>query len=314
MKKIIILALGGALLAMSMISCEKEERSTNPLDTYLFEYGLTTAGESTYTNRGERFVFMGNFTDPSTSNALSLSIVSDSETLQSGTYTPSSLDFAVGGNYVTMDKSFPTTFTFGQYGRTYNVISGEVAITNSNGSYSVEGTLGLSNGLYVKVSFSGNVSFTFFETNESPVIDYTELSKVISSSAGDGKVTLQIATDGITVEEGMWGNTIGGSGCYISLDLYSADGSISPGTYGIGPEDGTIAPGQFAFGKNEEVSFMGMTFNIFTGSSIHTLVDGEDTTLCITSGEVVIEENGGVYTVKMNGLNEVFYFIYEGAI
>ena len=89
---------------------------------------------------------------------------------------------------------------------------------------------------------------------------------------------------------------------------------MSPGTYSIGPADGSTGPGQFAYGKVEEVSFMGMTFTVNSGSSIHTLIEGQDTAECITSGEVIVEESGGSFVVKMHAINGTQFFKYEGPI
>ena len=284
------------------------------MDVYKFAYTLNTGGESTYTNKGDEFVFTGLFTDPTTGNALTLSMVCDGETLASGSYTPSSADYAGSGNYIIGNKKAPSTFTFGQYGRTYNIISGDVTVMASGGNCNIQGVLALSNGLYVDITFSGSVSFTFVETKEDTGYEYTELNQVLSASAGEGVVTLQLGTSGITVEQSMWGAMIGGSGCYVSVDLYSANGSVSPGTYSIGPADGSTGPGQFAYGKVEEVSFMGMTFTVNSGSSIHTLIEGQDTAECITSGEVIVEESGGNFVVKMHAINGTQFFKYEGPI
>jgi hypothetical protein len=314
MNKIIRMLLTGALFLPVLFSCQKEETRKDPMEVYKFAYSLNTGGESTYTNKGEEFVFTGLFTDPATGNALTLSLVCDGETLASGNYTPSSADYAGSGNYIIGNKTAPSTFTFGQYGRTYNIIAGDVAVTASGGNCSLQGVLALSNGLYVDVTFSGTVSFTFVETKEDTGYEYTELNQVLSASAGEGVVTLQLGSSGITVEQSMWGAMIGGSGCYVSIDLYSANGSLSPGTYTIGPADGTTGPGQFAYGKVEEVSFMGMTFTVNTGSSFHSLIEGEDTTECITSGEVIVEESGGSYIVKMHAINGTLFLKYEGPI
>jgi len=297
------------LFAASMLtlvcSCEKDKELGDPSVEYLLEYSFNQDAASTYTKSGDYYLFTANITDSSTGDLLKLVFVSSEEKLSSGTYTCSVQDYAKDGNYIigSKAKAENSNFKFGKYNKQYNIKGGDATITNNGGTYSVEGTFGLSNGLYVKIGFNGAINFVYEESQEAPSYNYIELTNEVSLSAGDGYVTIMMGTEGITATPNDWGGiNVGGTGNYLSLDIYSAGGTLADGTYTISSEE-KLRPGEFRIGTITEVEYMGMKFTNYSGALWYTLTDGESEVELITSGEVTVVKSGDTYTVCLNAGN-----------
>lgn len=317
MKRYLKAILYAAPILMLACACEKETALEDPAVKYLLEYSLNQGGECTYTTSGDFYRYTAFMTDPTTGNVLKLVFVSSTESLQSGTYSYQTEDYARNGNFIigTKNAKQNSSFLFGEYNKQYNVKTGEATLVNNGGQYTVQGTFGLSNGLYVKIDFSGALSFEWEEPSVEVGYDYIEVTKEISSSASDGYVTIQVGTDGITTESNPWGGvSIGGSGNYLTLVIYSANGSLAEGTYTIGTGEAPAA-GQFLAGSVQEVSMFGMTFTTYAGTQWYTVADGESTAVSITSGEVVVTKSGSAYTICLNGGNDGAISVkYEGSL
>ena len=114
---------------------------------------------------------------------------------------------------------------------------------------------------------------------------YAELTKVGWSinygMFGMTMLGLDLISDGIVGTPGAWGNTYSGEGNYLKLELYSADGSVAPGTYvpakGENPGPGEFKPGSAAGGTQ---------WTVFAG--------GSSTTEFVTEGEITVSVDGSV--------------------
>lgn len=104
-------------------------------------------------------------------------------------------------------------------------------------------------------------------------------------------VGMELATAGVTVTAGAWGNTYGGEGNYIKLELYTADGKVAPGTYTPCAEGGVVGEGQFGIGYDGSWGASGTTW--------YTLAGGETTYVYVTDGTVEVSVDGDVYTISI---------------
>lgn len=102
---------------------------------------------------------------------------------------------------------------------------------------------------------------------------------------------VELATDGITVTPGAWGNTYGGDGNYIKLEFYSTDGTLTPGEYKACAVGGNVGEGEFGIGYDGQWGASGTTW--------YTLVGGEASYVYITDGTLKVEKDGDVYTIVL---------------
>ena len=127
-------------------------------------------------------------------------------------------------------------------------------------------------------SFDGTILTTFLG-----LTDY--------SGWGLQMVGVELATDGITVTPGNYGNTYGGSGNYLKLELYSTDGQIAAGEYTACAVGGTIGEGEFGIGYD---GMFGPS-----GTSWYTLTEGASSYEYVTDGTLKVEVEGDVYTIVL---------------
>ena len=115
---------------------------------------------------------------------------------------------------------------------------------------------------------------------------------------------VELATDGITVTPGAWGNTYGGDGNYIKLEFYSTDGTLAPGEYKACAVGGNVGEGEFGIGYDGQWGASGTTW--------YTLVGGEASYVYITDGTLKVEKDGDVYTIVL--LSSVTNIKYVGKL
>ena len=139
------------------------------------------------------------------------------------------------------------------------------------------------------------------ETPDTPVVpsepedddtEYVELSILTYAGANPGSVSLNMATEGWTVEyleENNWAPAYSGEGFYLSTDLYSADGKIHTGSYVANTVGGELAEGQFGIGYDKP-EWGGYNW----GTCWWTVADGTATPVKVDNGEMdvlVVGEN-----------------------
>ncbi len=125
--------------------------------------------------------------------------------------------------------------------------------------------------------------------------DGTELVQFCSltdySGWGMQMVGVELATEGVTVTPGGWGNTYGGDGNYLKLELYSTDGKVAAGEYKACAVGGTIGEGEFGIGYDGSFGASGTTW--------YTLTGGESSYQYVTDGTLNVEVDGDVYTILL---------------
>ena len=163
-----------------------------------------------------------------------------------------------GGSYIMKD------------GVRVDINAGEtLTVTKSDGSYVFKGSSGYEFQAGVQLSKFGSLT------------DY--------SGWGMKMVGVELATEGVTVTPGDWGNTYGGTGNYLKLEFYSADGTIAAGEYKACAVGGTIGEGEFGIGYD---GMFGAS-----GTSWYTLADGVSSYEYVTDGTLKVEVDGDVYTI-----------------
>ena len=104
-------------------------------------------------------------------------------------------------------------------------------------------------------------------------------------------VGVEFLSAGITAVPGDWGLTYGGDGQYLKLELYSADGTVAPGSYKACAVGGTIGAGEFGIGYDGMFGASGTTW--------YTVTAGTAAGTYVTDGELTVEQAGATYTVTL---------------
>ena len=162
--------------------------------------------------------------------------------------------------------------------------------------------------------FSGEISFV-------PDPDPLELTEVLSAQKGEGIVTMQLATDGISssFDYQTWSTIWEGEGYYLGLDLYSADGYLADGVYHPCAEGGVVNAGEFGIGwDNPDMGDWGLNW----GTCLFEVGDGKATALkkitdgliTVTSREEKVDDKDVVIWTIFWGLDYPTEILFEGAI
>ena len=149
-----------------------------------------------------------------------------------------------------------------------------------------------------------------------PAPDYTEFTKLLivqpnqaynESGQPTGEYTsftLKVGTDGMyteVVNNGWYDETkIKGTGQVLSIDFYTADGTVAAGTYTACEVGGTINEGEFGIGYDVEMWGQKMVWGTcVTPYESDTPGNIEK----VTDGTVTVEISGDVYTITLESSN-----------
>lgn len=106
-------------------------------------------------------------------------------------------------------------------------------------------------------------------------------------------IGMEVASAGVTKGEFDWTTftqKYEGTGNYLKFELYTADGTVAPGTYTASAEN---SPAEGEFGKGYEGQYGA------SGTIWYTIVDGVASYECITDGTATIEVDGDTYTITI---------------
>ncbi len=120
---------------------------------------------------------------------------------------------------------------------------------------------------------------------------------------GSSLVGVEAGTDGVTRTVEGWTTTYGGSGNYLKIEFYSADGKLAAGTYTASAEN-SPAEGEFGIGYDGQWGASGSTW--------YTVTDGEVSYEYITDGTATVEVDGDTYTIKLE--SSVINATYTGKL
>lgn len=111
------------------------------------------------------------------------------------------------------------------------------------------------------------------------------------SGFGMQMVGVELLSAGITATPGGWGMTYAGDGQYLKLELYSADGTVAPGSYKACAVGGTIGAGEFGIGYDGAYGASGTTW--------YSVTAGTASGAYVTDGELTVEKAGANYTLTL---------------
>lgn len=149
-----------------------------------------------------------------------------------------------------------------------------------------------------------------------PAPNYTEFTKLLIVQPNQGydesgqptgeytSFTLKVGTEGIfteVVNNGWYDETkIKGTGQVLSIDFYTADGTVAAGTYTACEVGGTINEGEFGIGYDVE-----MWGNKMVWGTCVTAYESDTagTIKKVTDGTVTVEISGDVYTITLESSN-----------
>ena len=240
--------------------------------------------------------------------SITLKMVSDKYFLADGIYTPAPADQAKKNTYIV-----------GNGGTTFNNIpveTGSIKVAQGEGTYSFAGMLWLADESVIEIK---STVALVYEADPEPVRLTTLLSATSNVASGTKSLTINLGTDGIssTAEPPTWQPVWTGTGNYLALDIYSADGYLHEGTYTASAAGGTINEGEFGIGWDPgDLWGIGMVFENW-GTCWWDVAGGAATiNQKVTEGSVTVTRKGSKWVIELvSGEGKsMLWTKFEGAI
>ena len=240
--------------------------------------------------------------------SMTLKMVSDKYFLADGSYTPAPADQAKKNTYIV-----------GNGGTTFNNIpveTGSIKVVQGEGTYSFAGMLWLADESVIEIK---STVALVYEADPEPVKLSTVLSATSNLANGTKSLTINLGTDGIssTTEPPTWQPVWTGTGNYLALDIYSADGYLHEGTYTASAAGGTINEGEFGIGWDPgDIWNIGIAFENW-GTCWWDVADGAATiNQKVTEGSVTVTRKGSKWVIELvSGEGKsMLWTKFEGAI
>ena len=233
-------------------------------------------------------------------------------TLQAGTYTEASAGYATAGNFITGAEGTKLSLN----GEEHLVTAGTIKVTVSDGNYTFEGIVKLSNGENYTVSWTGSglawTGLPELKTLSVVTLVQKNQNKTITLNLSDGNFTKN------TSYNDQWQpvTTYTGAGNYLSVDFYSEDGYLAAGTYKPSANPQAPAKGEYATGYEFDWSQMGGQGISYFGTNWWTVDSASETpevAEAITTGNITVAVNDeGVFTITVD--NGELYVQFTGKI
>ena len=240
--------------------------------------------------------------------ALTMVMVGDKYFLADGSYTPAAADQAKKNTYIV-----------GNGGTTFNNIpveGGSIKVTQGEGTYSFAGILWLADESVIEVK---STVALVYEADPEPVKLTTVLSATSNVASGTNSLTINLGTDGIssTTDPTTWQTVWTGTGNYLALDIYSADGYLHEGTYTACAVGGAINEGEFGIGWDPgDLWGIGMVFENW-GTCWWDVANGAAVVnQKVTEGTVTVTRKGSKWVIELvSGEGKsMLWTKFEGAI
>ena len=240
--------------------------------------------------------------------SMTLKMVSDKYFLADGSYTPAPADQAKKNTYIV-----------GNGGTTFNNIpveTGSIKVAQGEGTYSFAGILWLADESVIEIK---STVALVYEADPEPVKLSTVLSATSNLANGTKSLTINLGTDGIssTTEPPTWQPVWTGTGNYLALDIYSADGYLHEGTYTASAAGGTINEGEFGIGWDPgDIWNIGIAFENW-GTCWWDVAGGAATiNQKVTEGSVTVTRKGSKWVIELvSGEGKsMLWTKFEGAI
>ena len=240
--------------------------------------------------------------------SMTLKMVNDKYFLADGSYTPAPADQAKKNTYIV-----------GNGGTTFNNIpveTGSIKVAQGEGTYSFAGMLWLADESVIEIK---STAALVYEADPEPIRLTTLLSATSNVASGTKSLTINLGTDGIssTSEPPTWQPVWTGTGNYLALDIYSADGYLHEGTYTASAAGGTINEGEFGIGWDPgDIWNIGIAFENW-GTCWWDVADGAATiNQKVTEGSVTVTRKGSKWVIELvSGEGKsMLWTKFEGAI
>ena len=240
--------------------------------------------------------------------SMTLKMVSDKYFLADGSYTPAPADQAKKNTYIV-----------GNGGTTFNNIpveTGSIKVAQGEGTYSFAGMLWLADESVIEIK---STVALVYEADPEPIRLTTLLSATSNVASGTKSLTINLGTDGIssTAEPPTWQPVWTGTGNYLALDIYSADGYLHEGTYTASAAGGTINEGEFGIGWDPgDIWNIGIAFENW-GTCWWDVAGGAATiNQKVTEGSVTVTRKGSKWVIELvSGEGKsMLWTKFEGAI
>ncbi|MBR4299988.1 MAG: hypothetical protein IKT59_09800 [Bacteroidales bacterium] len=240
--------------------------------------------------------------------SMTLKMVNDKYFLADGSYTPAPADQAKKNTYIV-----------GNGGTTFNNIpveTGSIKVTQGEGTYSFAGILWLADESIIEIK---STVALVYEADPEPVKLTTVISATSNVASGTNSLTINLGTDGIssTTDPTTWQTVWTGTGNYLALDIYSADGYLHEGTYTACATGGAINPGEFGIGWDPgDLWGIGMVFENW-GTCWWDVANGAAVVnQKVTQGTVTVTRKGSKWVVELiSGEGKgMLWTKFEGAI
>ena len=243
---------------------------------------------------------------------LDMKFVGNKYFLPDNGYTAATADAAKNGTYIVGNGG--STFTVN--GNTVGVDSGTLNVKQTDGVYTFKGTLWLADESVIAVNSAVAI---VYEADPEPVKLTTLLSATSNVASGTNSLTINLGTDGIssTTDPTTWQTVWTGTGNYLALDIYSADGYLHEGTYTACATGGAINPGEFGIGWDPgDLWGIGMVFENW-GTCWWDVANGAAVVnQKVTEGTVTVTRKGSKWVIELvSGEGKgMLWTKYEGAI
>ena len=189
-------------------------------------------------------------------------------------------------------------------------------MVQGEGTYSFAGMLWLADESVIEIK---STVALVYEADPEPVKLSTVLSATSNLANGTKSLTINLGTDGIssTTEPPTWQPVWTGTGNYLALDIYSADGYLHEGTYTASAAGGTINEGEFGIGWDPgDIWNIGIAFENW-GTCWWDVAGGAATiNQKVTEGSVTVTRKGSKWVIELvSGEGKsMLWTKFEGAI
>ena len=206
--------------------------------------------------------------------------------------------------------------TFTLNGNTVGVDAGTLTVVNTDGTYSFTGMLWLADESVVEIKSAVKL---VYEADPEPVVLKNVISATSNVASGTNSLTINLATADVTgaYDAATWSTVYTGTGNYLALDIYSADGYLHEGTYTACAAGGAIAEGEFGIGWDPgDLWGIGMVFENW-GTCWWDVNNGVVTiNQKVTEGTVTVSKKGSKWVIELvSGEGKsMLWTKFEGAI
>ena len=241
---------------------------------------------------------------------LAMKFTGDKYFLADGGYTASVE--AKKGTYLVGNGG--STFTLN--GNTVGVDAGTLTVVNTEGTYSFTGLRWLADESVVEIKSAVKL---VYEADPEPVVLKNVISATSNVASGTNSLTINLATADVTgaYDAATWSTVYTGTGNYLALDIYSADGYLHEGTYTACAAGGAIAEGEFGIGWDPgDLWGIGMVFENW-GTCWWDVNNGVVTiNQKVTEGTVTVSKKGSKWVIELvSGEGKsMLWTKFEGAI